>query len=289
MKYIILILSLATISTRWIEVSRPQPHSLGSVVDSRVYWAGLRRTTDGGATWHRLDTGLEPLPFSFLKTCFLTYERGWITYARQGTYQTEDGGEHWQRILKESATAVIFADAENGWLQAVSTDSAVYYRTQDSGRSWIKCGSGARLQSVSYPDGRHVYGVAESGEVLRSTNGGCTFARWRALSGHIVNFSGTDRGVVVGRYGIVYIEGARESWIDPPVDAGIIYSAYFLDSKRGWILALPEYEGDVGLYEWSDGVWRKTVQPAERFLKYGWREGALHMLITRDSQASLPP
>lgn len=281
MKYITLILLALTTSARWVETSRPQLHSLGTAVDSQVYWAGLRRTTDAGQTWKRLELDLQPLPFSFLKTFFVTSERGWITSAQDGTYQTEDGGEHWQRILKESAVTIAFADTLNGWLQTLSGEEGIYYRTQDSGRSWSRCGQGVRLKSVSYPDKDYVYGVSEDGWVWRSTDGGCNFTHWRA-GYYLVSFSSVDKGVIVGDAGMVYLDKERELKIRLPDGAGEVYSAYFLDSRQGWILVLPEDEGDTGVYEWVEGVWHKVgyeLQP----LPQGWKEGALQMLLIKKS------
>lgn len=201
--------------------------------------------------------------------------------ARDGTYQTEDGGEHWQRVLAESAITIIFADDLNGWLQTISSNGGTYYHTQDGGRTWSRCGQGISLKSVSYPDSNYIYGVSEDRQVFRSTDGGCNFSQWRA-GYYLVSFSSADRGVVVESTKIVYIEAEQQLEIELPEEVEEVYSAYFLNSRRGWILVLPEDESDSGMYEWSDGSWRKIAyRPdyVERFLTWGWKDGALQMLL----------
>src|SRR2546427_7882249 len=79
---------------------------------------------------------------SLINTYFITVNRGWLTSPEKGTWQTEDNGLSWRRIIAGQMIGIQFADEQHGWMSInpLSGDNNTSFITQDGGKNWQLCG-----------------------------------------------------------------------------------------------------------------------------------------------------
>ncbi len=109
---------------------------------------GILKTTDGGATWFRVNNGLNNL---YIGSLFMHPENPDILLAGAGNnaypsgggiYLSADGGSHWKRVGGEHITSVEFTEVNPDVAYASGADA--FYRSSDGGHTW---------QSFSRPGG----------------------------------------------------------------------------------------------------------------------------------------
>jgi photosystem II stability/assembly factor-like uncharacterized protein len=206
-----------------------------SAVSDRVVWASgtdgtVVRTTDGGASWHRLTIpGSEKLDFRDIDA--VNDRTAYVLSIGPGElsriYKTSDAGLTWteqfvNRDPKAFYDAMAFWDEKRGVAVSDSVDGQfVILTTRDSGASWTRvppsalpaalpnegffAASGTNV-TVAAPN--HVWlgtGAASEARVLHSSDGGRTWAVSKtplaaAPSAGIfsIAFSDTRHGIVVG-------------------------------------------------------------------------------------------
>lgn len=158
---------------------------------------------------------------SYRDVFFLDDQRGWavggafnIEGGLLGT--TTDGGRTWvfrDRIAKPSErstsfhlNAVTFLDERTGF---AAGDGGHLLRSVDGGLHWHAVARRravwAHLADVHFADRRHGYAVG-SGGFLRSDDGGESWTgpdSGRRITGHALDFVDRERGVIVGKHGLV--------------------------------------------------------------------------------------
>ncbi len=221
-------------------------------VNARVAWvtAGgdtLLRTTNGGATWKRLHTGVAD-HLSLLR--FTSLASGWV--AGQGTIaHTSDGGAHWrvQLSVKPTVTALSFTNASSGWAAA----GGAVYRTTDGGAhweqqatapfaSWVVGSKAADSAVLAGP----VYGG--SGGLAYTSDGGATWRQTtRTPAGHAdlasLQFLNATTGWAAGAGGaIIKTADGGATWTAQASGATADLNAvHFIDGASGWAV------GDQGV------------------------------------------
>ena len=121
----------------------------------RVDGTDLLRTKDGGHTWEatsfsralpedeRKHNGPEALHFRDDRL-------GWVVTGWANVYQTEDGGQTWQRmghVGRGFVRQIIFTSPTEGWVLMEQTDGSLsrIMKTTDGGRTWLESHRSARL------------------------------------------------------------------------------------------------------------------------------------------------
>ena len=222
-------------------------------------------TSDGGATWTRLNTN--PI---VTRTNFVSSKVGWAISERL-IYNTEDGGRRWIRQIESEhlLTAIEFVDDKNGL--AVGERGAIY-RTAEGGvpskekgavlcegstivnekcqngmlLTWdlVESGTTSALTDIDLVDSSHLWIVGEKGLVLRSTDGGLS---WETVDTGVdatlysVAFASANQGVVVGESGTILVtaDGGR-TWRSS--DAGTTSTLNSVD-----------FAGDLAVWTVGDG------------------------------------
>jgi photosystem II stability/assembly factor-like uncharacterized protein len=102
--------------------------------------AGVRKSTDGGATWSAMNTGL---PAAALNVYGMLLDPTHPQTLYAGTYKTTDGGEHWTQTALTGTLGSFAIDPSDGTLYAGAQGAAgVLYRSTDGGVSWQQADNG---------------------------------------------------------------------------------------------------------------------------------------------------
>ncbi len=126
----------------------------------------------GGETWEAA------VPPGFKSIDFVDRANGLMLSTWNCIYRTNDGGRTWDSVSYLGialADAIDFADTERGLLVA----NTAVYKTADGGRTWSLAHStpGVRLYDVCFGDSHHGWAVGLKGMVLRTSDGGDTWAK----------------------------------------------------------------------------------------------------------------
>jgi photosystem II stability/assembly factor-like uncharacterized protein len=218
--------------------------------------AGVFRTTDNGATWSTVNTGLAT---THREVPALAVASGGDLYAgttRGGVYRSTSAGATWTRVwtgvpdssvrsLAVSSTGAIFA----------GTQRAGLYQSTNNGTSWTPVGAGingADIRTLALTLTALYAGTASG--VFRSTNNGGT---WTTLNNGLTNtnvvslyagsagllLAGTDGG------GIFRSTNDGASWTDVSGGLGAFRNVWaFANTGTGQI-----YAGT-----WGGGIFRST-------------------------------
>jgi photosystem II stability/assembly factor-like uncharacterized protein len=216
---------------------------------------------------------------------------------------TVDGGASWCRQssgVTDDLESVKFVDTQHGW--AVAFEHGTVLRTEDGGTTWERTSVGEQsLDSVSFADTLHGWIVGQNGFIAATDDGGRSWYR-QAISSPMFEFAwllatqfvDLDRGWAVGRAILATSDGGR-TWVDTQADNTdsdnrellffrFLNSAFFVDSKHGWIAA------DGGLiFVTGDGgaSWRLQHTPSDNNLnsiyfadlKHGWAVGDMGAIL----------
>lgn len=281
--------------------------------------AFLRRSTDGGATWHSL---WHPAAVAVSRVQFLNPQVGWID-TNVGFFKTADGGQHWEPYPPGAP-----AGAQDGPV-FISPETAFAWRDRellrgtDAGRTW---------QPVALPlpgglSARDGGGIAFAGPqhawvslpnpcrstycpdlLFTSSDGGSTWIRLEPglpIEGAMLAFADPRSGAAVGRarYRLFRTRDGGRTWIyDEFPRALTIDSLSYAGAPDQLWLAGTLSQADPGRSEGvvlhsADGgerwaVFRATelhpaqiqfTTPDQGWLVANWSEGgAGSLLVTRD-------
>jgi photosystem II stability/assembly factor-like uncharacterized protein len=154
--------------------------------DTMVVWAGntntkLRKTTDGGNSWHDSNSGLGDTAF----TLAVDASSSQIVYAgtlSQGVFKSTDAGATWSAATSGTETQIncLSADAKQSGVVYASGFNGIY-KTTNGGSSWTKLSGGISGNAfftirVSPSDSNVVYTASSTG-FFRSGDGGQTWTQ----------------------------------------------------------------------------------------------------------------
>lgn len=155
--------------------------------------SGLFKSTDGGANWTRIDSGLPNRRVGALGVSATSAQVVFVA-VEGGLYRSANGGTSWEPAndnLNDSAIQVIANHPQNGAILYAGTRFGGLFRSLDSGTNWSAVNGGLSNTNVRalafdpfFPDTLYA-GTADG--IFRTTNGGSS---WSATSTGL-----TDRDV----------------------------------------------------------------------------------------------
>jgi photosystem II stability/assembly factor-like uncharacterized protein len=193
-------------------------------------------STDAGRTWKELPQVHEyagpDKPPAFW---FLDRARGWIAWLDDRTNEfemihTQDAGEHWQNLSKQSLQEVRFFDDNHGY----GADGANFLRTNDGGRTWTE---------TTIPHTRYIDNMV----FLTPDDGWIADADGKDLFVFRTTNGGRDW---------------EESRTNAPKEVGEVRDMFFVDQDRGWLTTWNlDYHGSY-LFSTVDGGKHWAPDPA---------------------------
>jgi photosystem II stability/assembly factor-like uncharacterized protein len=100
----------------------------------------MRRTTDGGVTWHEIDSGVTNY---IQRVKFTSATTGWAIGTSGMVLTTTDAGATWSRVsvpTEKHLMGIAFADVDHGWIFG---GAGTVLATRDGGKTWTGQASGA--------------------------------------------------------------------------------------------------------------------------------------------------
>ena len=166
----------------------------------------IRKTTDGGLNW---------------TTLFYEQDSGWVNAlhffdANTGVAcfdasikRTTDGGANWTTVGFSSTgrgSDMSFPNSQTGY---TSGGSNTFYKTTDSGLSWLGYATGnpgVVISTIHFINSLKGFATGLYGEILYTENGGLNWTINRALTRNYItsiNFSDSLNGVMTGIFGTI--------------------------------------------------------------------------------------
>ena len=148
------------------------------------------RTTDGGATWTRQDSG-HAMGRRRSISALADGQTAFVCGYEPSLQKTTDGGVHWDTLpfpAVDEALRVSFPGGpETGFVIAELYGGNHVYRTTDGGQTWDTLPGTQYANAMHFPSGTRVgVAVGLSGTLVKTTDAG---ANWTSLTRYV---SGTD-------------------------------------------------------------------------------------------------
>jgi photosystem II stability/assembly factor-like uncharacterized protein len=202
----------------------------------------LLRTTDGGASWSRVEVTGADIDVLLMRVAFVDGARGWAFGEMGALYATTDGGASWERQTLPTKHLLLggaFLAAGQGWL--VGAGSTILYNPD--GTQW-RAGSSpnittTRFNAVSFVEGRRGWAVGERGLVLATPNGGRSWVRQESnvrVDLSDVKFIDATEGWAVGAQGtIIHTTDGGANWrLEPSGTRHPLERLSFASRARAW-------------------------------------------------------
>ena len=234
------------------------------------------RTTDGGNTWHRQNSGIFGKPLR--KVYFRSASEGWSIGEEGVLIHTSDGGKTWQSIETSTKNNLndLFIRNGIGW---VVGDWGTLLKTTDGGQTFTEIDGNVfgrkSLKSVYFVNETYGWIVTynaptstrqeNAGYIYKTTDGGVTWTEQFATEAALfrVHFIDNQAGWVVGdRRSVFATTDGGETWQfvtdgsnqrhktsygqpeylgNEPLHTFTLYDVEFTDNQNGWIV------GDLGV------------------------------------------
>ncbi|GAB4519522.1 MAG: hypothetical protein Kow0047_30830 [Anaerolineae bacterium] len=147
-----------------------------------VIESGILRSTDGGTTWQVSNEGLTAR--TFLRV-FLAGETIYAFGPQDGIVRSDDGGRSWRSLpglaehLPVNAVGVSERPSGQPAVLIAAADSGEILRSTDGGETWTEVAVGIHVSTIAFdPEGEHAWIGTQDGHLFVSRNGG---ASWEGL------------------------------------------------------------------------------------------------------------
>ena len=161
----------------------PAPNVLrkASFLNERVGWAVgsdslLLRTSNGGASWDIVQTGVLPRTGQFVQFFDVRAVSDQIIWAmaNTGTVITTDGGRTW-RYGTDGGNSIFALSERVAWVIDDNSSSGIVLRSSNGGRTWqTAMVQGIRLREAFFLDSLRGWAVGSEG-IAATTDGGATW------------------------------------------------------------------------------------------------------------------
>ncbi|MFJ5297107.1 WD40/YVTN/BNR-like repeat-containing protein [Pseudomonas sp. NPDC088368] len=191
--------------------SAAKPHYLTAVerAGERLIAVGERGvillSDDDGANWRQVDSGND---VTLTGLTALDPQHIWVVGHEGTLLRSDDGGEHWAPVLRGVAAAQL-ALAEVRHLKASPVSAQAQPLIDGLERNaerMIETGSSEPLFSIQFTDSQHGLAVGAYGVVLRTQDGGRT---WAAVLGHVDNPRNLHLYALANVQGSLYLAGEQ--------------------------------------------------------------------------------
>ena len=228
------------------------------------------KTVDGGKTWNSIGSGMiDDSDIMSLRIDAQNRQRIFSS-ACSGIYRSEDAGLSWTKLqgipYSSRRTQQIVQDPANPQTLYAATTEGLWM-TGDYGETWKRVSSremnAYAVAVLPAPKGREVLaGVAAEG-VLRSEDGGQSFASWNGGFSHRVLFAlgsdPADRAHLLARVEgfagtLVETRDAGKSWARLSAPTRTVLRVF--GSLEGWWVSFAE--GGLARFDASAGSWRES-------------------------------
>jgi photosystem II stability/assembly factor-like uncharacterized protein len=209
-------------------------------------------TADGGDSWRQQPVG-RVRDQAFTSVAFADATHGWVVGGNGYITATSDGGAHWRRQASGTPgdlESVVCVDADHAWALIAGYDAQHRYlgsllRTKDGGVTWVRLRRRAtgNLSAVSFVTRRSGWAVADTGEILATTDAGTHWVTQRRASGASMTlasvfFLDRTRGWVWGYDGALLstVDGGQH-WNRQDLGVGRVGQLgglVFIDADHGW-------------------------------------------------------
>jgi photosystem II stability/assembly factor-like uncharacterized protein len=215
------------------------------------------RTTDGGASWIAMNTGITTAIWGVSN---IGTDSVWVTGNSGAIRFSSDGGSSF--VAQTSGTGgylfgSYFFNSNLGWIAA---DSGLIYRTTNGGASWIRTTTSTsyRLYDVYFADSLYGWAVGRNGAIIKSINGGLTWVNQTSNTTerlYGVDFTGRNSGWAVGWNGVVrHTTNGGTTWATVNLGTAIEKMAVeFTDSLHGCIVG---FGGEIYITSNGGGDWQ---------------------------------
>jgi photosystem II stability/assembly factor-like uncharacterized protein len=202
--------NLEFFSTRFLDANNGWALAESRFPSQKIF---LARTTDGGASWDWVDTGINGflgIGFHYVQggLDFVDAQHGWLVGGLGKVVNTEDGGKTWNKQEIPSCTwcnlhAVDFIDSQTGWIAGEGL-----FRTSNGGADWTEQATGISqwFHDIEFVDGSHGWVVGGGGVVANTTDGGDTWDIVKSKTSFELlglSFLGPENGWIVGDGGVI--------------------------------------------------------------------------------------
>jgi photosystem II stability/assembly factor-like uncharacterized protein len=283
-------------SLAWLHAVYFLDRDRGWAVGSR---GTLLTTSDGGKSWQAKP---QPTEDTIRDVYFADEQNGWLVCernvydlpsndeARAYFMTTDDGGEHWKRLIMRGANVdarlmrAIFSGGERAW--AFGEGGAIF-TTRDSGTSWSKLQVPTRylLLGGTFIDENSGWLVGAGATILQTSDGGETWYQGRLPTAANIRFNSTSfvdghLGWAVGSDGAIYrtTNGGRSWQSQTSGVAADLLDVKFVDAVEGWAVGA----GGTVLHTTDGGLhWLSERSPTPHALErifftdrsHGWAAG----------------
>ncbi len=228
----------------------------------------ILKSTDNGATWAQLDSGVNELLTSIH---FTSDNIGFVTGSNGLLLKTSDAGNTWNQVALETTETlhdIAFTGAGIGW---ICGNNGTIYNTTDGGNTWQQqtTSNSSNLRSIFFVDSQFGWLCGFNGTILHTQNGGNS---WVIQNTPIVDnlfsisFSDETNGMAVGANGVILkTTDAGATWnIQPAVTYYTLYNISLSDNETSIItgstgtVLISEDSGDSWNLEESittQGIW----------------------------------
>ena len=216
----------------------------------------LLRTTDGGATWQKVNVIGKDVDARLVRALFTDNGRGWAFGEEGVLYTTRDGGASWERQRVPTQNLLLggwFLNSEQGWLVGAG---ATLLQTADGGETWragtlvglapAAGGNAAgalrvRFTAASFVDQRRGWAVGAEGRAFATRDGGRT---WGQQTSNVmadlydVKFLDEFEGWAAGAGGTLIhtTDGGRRWTIEPSGTTHALERLCFVGREHGWVV-----------------------------------------------------